>query len=80
MSLLAWNLCFCPLTGCLLFHLARPYTRCQWLITPGYAPIVLSFSTFSLAANDTVSVYDGELADPARLLAVYSGLATCAWV
>ncbi|EIE21039.1 hypothetical protein COCSUDRAFT_43400 [Coccomyxa subellipsoidea C-169] len=48
----------------------RPFTRCEWLIAPGYAPIGLTFTRFSLAANDTLSVYDGDTADPARLLAL----------
>ncbi|BDA45146.1 probable procollagen C-endopeptidase enhancer 1 [Coccomyxa sp. Obi] len=51
----------------------RPYTHCEWLIAPGYAPISLTFSRFSLAPNDTLTVYDGDTADPARHLAILSG-------
>ena len=53
----------------------RPYTHCEWLIAPGYAPIGLTFTRFSLAASDMLFVYDGETADPTRLLGVYTGMA-----
>lgn len=53
----------------------RPYTHCEWLIAPGYAPIGLTFTHFSLATNDTLSVYDSETANPTRLIGVYTGMA-----
>ena len=40
--------------------LARPWTQCEWAISPGYSPVVLSFQRFSLARADTVTVYDGS--------------------
>ncbi|KAK9811342.1 hypothetical protein WJX72_002119 [[Myrmecia] bisecta] len=50
----------------------RPNTQCQWLIDPGYSPIVLTFSRFDLGPGGLVTVYDGaSLTDP--VLAIFSG-------
>ncbi|CAL8469094.1 g8635 [Coccomyxa elongata] len=51
----------------------RPYTHCEWLIAPGYASISLTFSRFSLAPNDFLTVYDGDTATPSQILAILSG-------
>lgn len=38
----------------------RLWTQCEWVISPGYSPVVLSFQRFRLASADTVTVYDGS--------------------
>ena len=51
--------------------LDRPWTQCQWMISPSYSPVVLSFQRFSLARADTVTVYDGSRSG--NIIATFSG-------
>ncbi|KAK9820956.1 hypothetical protein WJX81_007085 [Elliptochloris bilobata] len=51
----------------------RPWTQCEWMISPGYSPVVLRFRRFSLADADTVTVYDG--ARDGGMLATFTGAA-----
>ena len=39
---------------------ARPWTQCEWMISPSYSPVVLSFRRFSLARTEMVTIYDGS--------------------